>query len=108
MSCCGLSRPPEHAELKMLRTTHGSPVIMAARFDEREGVAQRLRKTCGIVADHRQTAAPFGAIKRKGADDGMSSGRNGSQQPLHIGGPICGFGSERKDSAVGTGIVASD
>jgi len=59
--------------VEALRATHGGAVIVTPGFDQTEIASQDFAEACGIVADHRQAAAPLRPTEGQCGDDSLAA-----------------------------------
>jgi hypothetical protein len=90
----------EPTKLEPLNTAYWGVVLMISAFDQLEQWPEPLAQGSGIVANHRQTAAPFRPIERKRADDQVAAGAKSPHHTCNIGVLVGRLGQEVERCAI--------
>jgi hypothetical protein len=80
-------------------------MLVQSGMHQLEPVPERLPEARGIVTHDRQTAAPFRAIQRESADDGVAADLQGSPKARDVTGTVARFDEEVKRRPVVPDVV---
>src|SRR5258708_5100930 len=93
------------AELKNLLRAPRCCMFVPPGAHQSKHRAECPPKTGTIVTHHGQTAAPFGAIRRKGRDDGVATSLQGAFEACDVSLAILPFGEEMERRPIMPDII---